>query len=69
MGVRERRVASPKFKEPCLSPFDSKRFRAGVLCDRFIGNLIQNAAGLALKYVNAWSHFSIAYKSMGYIPH
>jgi hypothetical protein len=52
-----------------VSPFDSKRFRAGVLCDRFIGNLIQNAAGLTLKYANVWSHFSIAYQPMGYLPH
>jgi hypothetical protein len=52
-----------------VSPFDSKRFRAGVLCDRFIGNLIQNAAGLALKYANVWNHLSIAYKAMGYLPH
>jgi hypothetical protein len=42
-----------------VSPFESKRFRDGVLCDRFIGNLIQSAAGLALKYANVWSNFSI----------
>jgi hypothetical protein len=52
-----------------VSPFESKRFRDGVLCDRFIGNLIQNAASLTLKYANVWSHFYIAYEAMGNLPH